>query len=367
MDRTSEFHLQNVSILIEDDKIVDVGHGLNDDGLEVVNLDGQYVSAGWIDMHVHCFNGAWSEGIDPDRVGYESGVTMLIDAGTSGADTVEKFMKEVSTKVTKVKALLNISKQGLLTLHELRNIEDIDVELAIQQAKKYPEFIVGFKLRASASVMGEDMKTPFIRAKEIQKIVDKPLMVHVGNRPPTLDEVLNSLDRGDIVTHCFNGKDNGLLVDGSIRKSALQARERGVIFDVGHGSASFNTEVANSSKELGFIADTISTDIYLKNVNGPVYSLAHCMSKMMEIGYGLEDTIMMVTRNVADAVKLDGYGSIRPGFVADLTIFKEAKLDSEILDSDGNIIQLHQQLIPSAVVIDGTWRETTYGENEHIY
>jgi dihydroorotase len=367
VDETSTLNQQNVSILIDHGQIIEVASEIGNEDVETTDLDGLYVSAGWIDMHVHCFHGAWSEGISPDRVGYQSGVTMLVDAGSSGADTVESFSKEASTQITRVKAMLNISREGLLTLHELRDLEDIDVDLAIRKARQYPDFIVGFKLRASSSVMGKDMKTPFIRAKQIQKAVNKPLMVHIGNFPPSLDDVLNSLDKGDIVTHCFNGKENGIIVNHEIRKSATEARNRGVLFDLGHGTASFSYEVAKSAKLLGFYPDTAGTDIYTKNVNGPVYSLAHCMSKLRELGYSLDDCISMNTNHAARSLNLPNCGSVKGGNIADLTIFKELERESQIEDSEGNQILLHQQIVPVAVVIDGKWRTTTYGNDEHIH
>lgn len=369
VDETSGLDHQNVSILIDEGKIIRVASELNSEDVETIDLDGLYVSAGWIDMHVHCYLGETDEpvGINPDRIGYQSGVTMLVDAGSSGADTVESFIKEASTQITKVKAMLNVSRKGISAVGELKDLELIDVDSAIRKAKQYPDFIVGFKLRASRTAMGEDTKTPFIRAKEMQKEVDKPLMTHIGNSPPSLDDVLNSLDKGDIVTHCFNGKPNGIIVNHEIRKSAIEARNRGILFDVGHGRESFKYEVAERAKLLGFSPDTASTDLHNGNINGPVYSLAHCMSKFRELGYSLDDCISMNTNHVASALNLSNYGSVRVGNAADLTVFKELERESRINDSEGNQILLHQQIVPVAVVIDGNWRKTTYGNNEHIH
>lgn len=367
VDKTSTLNHKNVSILIEDGRISEVSKDISEAVEQVIDLNGVFVSAGWIDMHVHCFNDAWDEGISPDRVGVESGVTMLVDAGSSGADNVAEFFRKSTTHKTKIRAMLNISRLGLTTLHELRNIEDIDVDRAIRMAEEYPDFIAGFKLRASASVMGDDFKNPFLLAKKIQKVVDKPLMVHVGNYPPSLDEVLGYLDSGDIVTHCFNGKPNGIISDGLIRKSVLKARERGIIFDVGHGTSSYSHSVARNARALGFYPDTAGTDIYRKNVGGPVYSLAHTMSKLMNLGYTMEECIAMNTANAATALRLGDYGCVKPGNVADLTVFRKIGRESVILDSEGEEINLIEQIVPLAVVIDGEWKETKYGNEEHIH
>lgn len=369
VDKTSTHHRQLVSILIEDGCILEVSNqdlGTQMPKVKVIDLQGQYVSAGWIDVHVHCFQGAWNAAVNPDRIGVESGVTMVVDAGSSGADTVAAFQTEIETQKTKVRALLNISKTGLTTLHELRNVEDIDVQKAIAAVEQYPDFIVGLKLRASASVMGEDMKTPFQKAREMQQAVNKPLMVHVGNYPPSLDTILDQLQCGDIVTHCFNGKSNGLLVDGQIRTSASQARKRGVLFDVGHGSASFDYHVAKQAKLLGFAPDMAGSDLYVKNLHGPVYSLAHVMSKMLSLGYDVDTVVAWNTSNAADALHLAEYGRVREGNRADFTIFKEIERTSEILDSEANRILMHRQIVPSAVMIEGEWMEVMYGNEEHL-
>jgi len=369
VEETSTLHHKIVSIFIEKDRIKEVAIEITDEkakNAKIIDLEGAFISAGWIDMHVHCFQGDWSIGIDADRIGFESGVTTIVDAGSSGSDTINEFVDSVKDKKTKVRAMLNISRFGLKKKHELRNIEDIDVKSAIDKANEFSKIVVGFKLRASATVMGDDMETPFILAKRIQKAVNKPIMVHVGNFPPDLDFVLKSLDKGDIVTHSFNGKQNGLVQNGLIREQALDARKRGVLFDVGHGSASFDFIVAKEAFKLAFKADTASTDIYTKNVVGPVYSLAHTMSKLLNIGYTLDECIKLNTNNVSNALNLCDMGYIKEGYIADLTIFREIIRESTIQDSDGNELKLHKQIVPSAVIIDGVWMKSRYGDAEHI-
>jgi dihydroorotase len=369
VDETSTLHHKSVSILIEDKRIVEVSPtqivSVKSD-VKVVDLKGAYVSAGWVDMHVHCFLNSSAVSLDPDRIGCESGVTMLIDAGSSGSDNVDEFYKMAQGKKTKVRAMLNISRLGLKNQHELRNIEDINTVSAIAKAKEYSDFVVGFKLRASATVMGEDMTSPFIKAKEIQKEVPKPLMVHVGNFPPSLDAILASLDKGDIITHSYNGKPNGLFNGNDLKKSVLDARKRGIIFDVGHGSASFNFEVAKKAFKLGFSPEVASTDLHSKNIDNTVYSLALTMSKMRSLGFSLDECVTMNTLNVATVLNLRDIGCVKPGFIADLTIFNEVNRDSTVIDSDGNELHLTKQLVPFACLIDGEWMKTRYGDAEHL-
>lgn len=374
VDATSTLHHQSVSIVIDQETITGIDKTIlpqwrtNSVGepARIIDLQKRFVSAGWIDAHVHCFQAAWEAGISPDRIGVESGVAMVIDAGSSGADTVDRFYADTQKYQTKVKALLNISKVGLQTLHELRNVADIDVEKAIAAAKQHPDFVVGYKLRASASVMGEDMTTPFVRAKEIQSKLPKPLMVHVGNYPPSLDEVVSQLGEGDIMTHCFHGKPNGIINHGSVRNSVQDAKSRGVLFDVGHGSASFSFAVAKQAKALCFEPDMASTDIYARNINGPVYSLAHTMSKLMSLGYSLDQVIAMNTLHVSQVFKLSGYGSVRVGNVADFSIFEVDQHESIIQDSENTEIVLPKRIRAIATIINGKWVDAKYGKEEHL-
>ena len=119
-------------------------------------------------------------------------------------------------------------------------------------------------------------------------------MVHIGSAPPTLDAILNHMERGDVLTHCFNGKENGILDRGtqSIKSFVFDAYEKGIAFDIGHGTDSFNFDVAERALSENIKAASISTDIYIRNrTNGPVYDLATTMEKLAVVGYDWKEII----------------------------------------------------------------------------
>lgn len=290
-------------IAIQDGKIAALGE-ISAPSRKTIDLQGNsYVSAGWIDSHVHCYPNSPIYHDEPDSVGIATGVTTVIDAGSTGADDVDDFYQLTRKAVTEVYALLNISRVGLIAQNELAIMANIDAEAVKQAVQRHPDFIVGLKARMSSSVVGENGITPLARAKAMQQENgDLPLMVHIGNNPPNLDEIAELLSRGDIITHCYNGKPNRILNPaGELRSSITRALHRGVRLDVGHGTASFSFEVARRAIALGILPHTISSDIYCRNrIDGPVRSLALVMSKFLAIGMTLPQVIDCVTVSAAE-------------------------------------------------------------------
>ncbi len=221
-------------IAIRDGKIAALGE-ISAPARKTLELDGRYyVSAGWIDSHVHCYPNSPIYHDEPDSVGVATGVTTVIDAGSTGADDVDDFYQLTRKAATEVYALLNISRVGLIAQNELTNMANIDAEAVKQVVNRYPNFIVGLKARMSSSVVGENGITPLARAKAIQQENGGlPLMVHIGNNPPDLDEIADLLTSGDIITHCYNGKPNRILTpSGELKSSISRALQRGVRLDI---------------------------------------------------------------------------------------------------------------------------------------
>ncbi len=316
------------------------------EGAEVIHAEGCLVTPGLIDIHVHCYPKAFL-GLDPDVLGIRRGCTTVLDAGSSGADTYEDFRENYIEKSrTKVFALLNVSREGLLRGHELDDPEKIDRRALKETLDRYGDGIVGLKARASASVVGEMGFAPIEMAAEIAHEVKRPLMVHVGNYPPALTQVLNVLDRGDVVTHAFHGKKGGILTeDGRIIPEAIQARDRGVLFDVGHGVASFSLRVFEKALKEGFDCDLISTDLHVENYEGPVYNLAAVLSKAIACGETLEDAVEKTTSAPARQFGLKELGELREGYIADFSIMELAPCDEEAVDAVGDSIHLEKKLV----------------------
>lgn len=329
-----------------------------------------FVSAGWIDAHVHCYPNSPIYHDQPDSVGIATGVTTVIDAGSTGADDIDDFYTLTRQAVTEVYALLNISRVGLVAQNELANMANIDAGAVRDALKRHPEFIVGLKARMSSSVVGENGIAPLERAKAIQQENgDLPLMVHIGNNPPNLDEIAELLTSGDIITHCYNGKPNRILSpQGELRASVSRALARGVRLDVGHGSASFSFAVAKQAISLGILPYTISSDIYCRNrINGPVRSLAHVMSKFLAIGLSLPQVIDCVTGHAADALRLKQKGRLAVGYDADLTIFDLRRKSVLFTDAEQESLQAEQLLTPLAAIRAGQGYLTEQGSAEHAF
>ncbi|CAI1886264.1 dihydroorotase [Serratia fonticola] len=359
-------------VAIEAGKIAVVGQLAADASAhKQLDLAGNYrLSSGWIDSHVHCYPSSPIYHDDPDLVGVSSGVTSVVDAGSTGTDDIDEFYALTRSAKTNVFAFLNISRIGLLRQNELADMADINKQQVKQAIDGKPGFIIGIKARMSSSVVGKNGTKPLVLAKEIQQENQQlPLMVHIGNNPPDLDEIADLLTQGDIITHCYNGKPNRILTPaGTLRESIQRALKRGVLLDVGHGSASFSFEVARQAIALGIFPHTISSDIYCRNrLAGPVHSLATVMSKFFTVGLSLAQVIGCVTENAAAALRLTTKGQLKPGFDADLTIFDLRQGPQVFADSEGESVNGEQLLVPLAAVVAGEVLLTDQGKAAHVF
>lgn len=346
-----------IEIAIEGDKIVAISKKLQVEAKKIIDLQHKsFISSGWIDAHTHCYEKMSLYYDQPDKIGYLKGVTTVIDAGTTGANNIGDFYNSAQKAKTNVFAMVNISKNGIVRQNELAHMEDIDGELVKESIQKYPDFIVGIKARMSKTVIGENGIEPLKKAKAIQKACNGiPLMVHIGSAPPTLDNVLTYLEEGDIVTHCYNGKENGILNEsGEIQESVWDAYHRGVLFDTGHGTDSFNFNVAKQAKSECFICYSLSTDIYHRNrEKGPVYDLSTTMEKMLSIGYSLKEILPMITDHPAKMFHLEQKGQLKVGFDADITIFNVQEQEKTLIDSNGNEGTTNQVIQPTYTIVKG--------------
>lgn len=357
-------------IAVKDGKIAALGE-ITDPAVKTVDLRSEcYVSAGWIDSHVHCYPKSPIYHDQPDSIGIATGVTTVVDAGSTGADDIDDFYTLTREATTDVYALLNISRVGLIAQNELANMANIDADAVKQAVQRHPDFIVGLKARMSSSVVGENGITPLDHAKTMQaQNGDLPLMVHIGNNPPDLDEVAERLTAGDIITHCYNGKPNRILTpEGELRASVTRAISRGVRLDVGHGTASLSFAVAKRAISLGILPHTISSDIYCRNrISGPVHSLANVMSKFLAIGMSLPQVIECVTASAADGLRLKNKGRLQVGLDADLTLFTLKRQPAVLVDAENDSLQAEQLLVPLAAIRAGKGYMTEQGSAEHAF
>lgn len=355
---------QVVDIALQDGRIAAIGK-VQGNAQHEHDLAGRYyLSAGWIDSHVHCYPKSPIYHDEADAIGVAHGVTTVVDAGSTGAEHIDDFYRLTRAAQTQVYALINIARTGIVTQNELADMTQIDGEAVQQAVARLPDFIVGLKARISSSVVGENGVQPLIKAKAIQQQTGGlPLMVHIGNNPPNLDQIADLLTTGDIITHCFNGKPNRILTpQGELKAAVKQAIARGVKLDVGHGSASFSFEVARAAIAQGILPDTISSDIYCRNrLAGPVHNLAHVMSKFFSVGMTLPQVIDCVTVNAAAGLRLQRKGQLKVGYDADLTVFSVKEETRPFIDSEGEQVAGEKHLVPLAAVVAGTWIATEEG------
>ena len=320
-----------------------------------IDASGLIVTPGLIDLHVHVYPGVSHFGIDADVHALAQGVTTVLDAGSSGADTFEGFRRYViNVSATRIFALLNISSLGMISprVGELEDIRYADVEKAIEVIENNRDVIQGVKVRLSKSIVGKNGIKPLLLAKRVSEALKMPIMVHIGNTPMPLTDILAELRKGDILTHCFHGLEHGILDEqGFVLDEVKEAVKKGVNLDVGHGRGSFSFDVAKKALSQGVSPSTISSDLHRYNIFGPVYSLATTISKFLHLGLSLEETLAKVTSVPAKLLGIDErLGCLKKGSIADVSIFKLRSGSFYFEDTMGKIVKARRLLEPMAVI-----------------
>ena len=356
IDKSERLVRYKADVLVEDGYIKKIAEGIEDKDAEVVDCTGLYVAPGFIDIHTHIFKRSKSLGVDADRVGVESGVTTVCDAGTAGPETLQEFIDTViKPSRTRVFSEMHFSKRGLEITPEADDESKYDFDLAERVYEENKKYICAIKARASNTTVGELGIKPIQQAEAFARKIGLPLYVHIGRALPYIEEVLDTLGEGDMITHTFHGKEsNWILKDGRVKQEALRARARGVLFDVGHGEASFSFKTAKIAFPQGFLPDTVSTDLHARNIDGPVYSLTLTMDKMMALGITLEDVVEMVTARPTQYFKFSvPIGKIKEGYCADFTIFEVENGEYEYLDSDKNELKGTTRIVVHYAIVNG--------------
>ena len=357
-----------LDVAVDGHRIAAVGTDLTADGArQIVDATGLIVTPGLVDLHTHSYWGVPPLGIEPDPHLLHRGVTTAADAGSSGASTFPGFRRYViDVAATRILAFLNISQIGMAqdrgpaghTVGELEDLRWARVDRAIEVALAHPDVVVGIKVRLSRPIVGPDPAAcleALRRAREAAGAIGKPVMVHIGNTPAPLDELLPMMKSGDLITHAFHGGPQGVLDEnGLVRPSVREAIQRGVGFDVGHGAGGFSFVVARRALDQGMMPLTISSDLHAYNVDGPVYDLVTTASKFLHLGLSLGEVLSRITAAPARALGLAGQvGTLAPGAAADVTLLRLVDGEFPFKDGRGQVESGHRRLEAVSVVRAG--------------
>lgn len=323
-----------------------------------IDLDGKIVTPGFIDLHVHVFAGISHYGVDVDPSCLAKGVTTAVDAGSAGAQTFPGFRRYIiDASETRLRAFLNISSPGMLTreVGELEEIRYADVARAVQVCETNRDVILGIKVRLTPDIVGNNAMQALMRAREAAEAAGLPVMVHPNASELALERILGELRRGDILTHCFHGRANGILDDaGRVKASVHRAVEQGVLLDVGHGQGSFSFAVARAALEQGVQPTTISSDLHHYNINGPVFDLATTVSKFLALGLPMDEVIGKVTSIPAGSLNFgESLGTLKEGSPADVSVFDLENGEFPLQDCEGETVIAGQRLVPLMAIRAG--------------
>ena len=296
----------------------------------MVDVAGLYVTPGLIDIHVHVYKrtnpppGAQDESVNPDAFSFRSGVTTMVDAGSSGWKDFADFRDHIIKRArTRVLAFLNIVGAGMGTGKE-NDPAEMDAEAAARTAKENADLIVGFK-----SAHYEGPGWPSIdNAVKAGNLTGLPVMVDFGQitKDRNIDTLfLDKLRAGDIYTHCFSGHREEVLENGKLNPAMVEGRKRKIIFDIGFGQASFYWYVAVPAYQAGFQPDSISTDLHTNSMNGGMKNMVNVMSAILTLGSSLADVIRMSTWAPAQEIKRPLLGNLDAGAEADMAVLRVEK------------------------------------------
>ncbi len=292
----------------------------------VIDASGQIVTPGLVDLHTHVYHSVTTWGVLADPVAARSGVTTWLDVGSAGAYNLQGFREFIAKPSdARLYALLNISSIGLTApTWELSNLNYCDVDLCCKLIDLNRDLVLGVKVRIDANTTSGTGIEPLRRARQAAEQTELPMMVHIGQAPPELQEVLPLLRAGDILTHCFTGHSMRIIDDkGKLLDAAKQVWDMGVVMDIGHGAGSFSFETAEALISTGHLPDVISSDIHQFSINGPLFDLPTCMSKFLAIGMTLPQVIEAATTRPAAVLGMQNeIGTLRPGALADVALFK---------------------------------------------
>ena len=340
-----------MDVAVKDGKIYRIAAEIpSSSAKKVLDVSGLLVSPGLINIHTHVYAGSkpgFADGQSsqlPDAFAPRSGTTTVVDAGTTGWRTFPDFKsKVVDPSLTRVLAFINIFETGFSAGSAIEpDLNTLDVQMTVDAIKKYPEFIVGTRI---GHYKGKSW-IPFDKASEAAKIADKPLFVECHMPEYSLEDQLKRMRSGDIITHSFeNVSERMPIVDeqGKLRAFVLEAQNRGVLFDVGHGGVGFWFNQAIPALKQGLLPNSFGTDEHRTSMNAGMKNMLNVMSKYLTIGMSIPDIIASGSWKPAKSIKREDLGNLSVGSVADIAVLSILNGKYGYVDSGGNRIEGNQK------------------------
>ena len=348
-----------------DGKVAAIGDALSGDAnTEVRELKGKIVTPGLIDLHTHVYWGGTSIGVDAVQLARTSATATFVDAGTAGPANFPGFRKHVIEPAMPVRILplINLSFAGIFAFSgtvmvgECEDLRLLDMRQCLRVAREHLDLIVGVKVRVGRGASGNSGIAPMDMALEVAEELGLPLMAHLDHPPPSRMDVMSRLRKGDILTHCFRPFPNApSMPGGGVRPEVLAARERGVIFDIGHGGGSCGFATSRAMLEAGFKPDVISSDVHILSIDGPAFDLLHTLAKFHVLGMSLPEVVASATVNAARAIRRPELGTLKPGALGEASIFEVLDQPTEYRDVIGEVIQSNIAFKAHGLVLDGRW------------
>jgi dihydroorotase len=320
------------------------------DAADVIDARGKIVTAGLLDIHAHL-----SREMLPDHC-LSTGVTSIVDAGSSGADNAGEILDIAKRAPNRMLVLLNLSRSGLEGTGELVDFAKADAAAARRIIESNRDVIVGIKARLSRNAAGEHDLDAIRRAHDVTVPLGLPLMVHVGQTVSPMPAILALLRPGDIVTHVYSPPPNSILDEaGRVLPEVREARRRGIVFDIGNGRNGHITwDVAERAMQQDFLPDTISSDLTAPGRTDRVFDFPTVLSKFLMLGMSINQVMASATANAAQAMPpFKALGTLRVDAPADVAVFEIRQGEFEFVDNVNAKRFGRQKLFPAAVIAAG--------------
>lgn len=339
-------------VAVKNGRIAEIGENIPaDQAAKTIDVEGLLVMPGLVDIHTHMYattgyKDAWAgdNSILPDGFSFRSGVTTMVDTGSAGWRTFDDFRNRVLDRFqTRTFAFVNIVGMGMVSNDLEQNVADMDIDRTVAKMGEHADVVVGAK---TAHYCGPEWISTDSAIAAAHK-AGLPVMIDFGLFPkerPYYELVTKRLDAGDITTHCFLGDVPWVDADGKLFKYLYEARDRGIVFDVGHGGGSFYWRNAVPAIEQGFYPDSISTDLHTKCMNDAMQDMTNVMSKLLVIGMPLVDVIRASTINPANEIGHPELGHLSVGAEADITALNLLEGDFAYLDVRDGRVEANQRL-----------------------